>query len=552
MRNAPVTAQRTSGLLSASLLGSLVGLLAVAFEWAVLGGRPRIDAAAGYALLGGLLGALGRIISGPPASSHGTIGPIVAVAGWVSVHLLYFINVHLLPGENYRSLKSVVFDVVVVATVIALAVIVSRAPLARAVRARGCTPASWGGAILLLSAAGFLLGTAPGRGANAPRQGSGPNLVLVVLDSARRDSMSWHGTRGGVSQPLDRFAARGRVFDDTYAASSWTVPSVVSLLNWNPAAPQAALVSRLAARGYTTACFTDNPHMTSDAPLLQGFDVIERSVSRQRHAFRSTIVGEVVERLDPGEDRRLIDRALAWAATAPQPFFIYVHLMDSHTPYRQAPLDGRSFRGRRIEYPVSGMSMTEEEADSVRARYDAGVRSASVQAGRLLHAMAGWRRPFVAAVTSDHGESLGESGRWFHGRSLAPELLAIPLFVVGDGVVPGRVEDPVGHDSIPSTFLAAAGDTAPGLPDDLRSRSGHGIVRGALPPTLTYRIAAGCKALHDARTGSHVLYDLRADPAESRALPFTGAKDGGSGDGAFPALPPAGVGERLRSLGYVH
>lgn len=493
-----MTARRASGLLFASFLGSLVGLSALALEWAVGVGAPRLDAAAGYALLGGLLGGLGRLISGKAGSASAVLGPLVALSAFVSVHLLYFVNVRFLPGDNYRSPKSVGLDLVVVAAVILLGVAAGRTPLARVARLRWRTPASWGGALLLLGAAGLLLGSSASRAAAPPRAGPGPNLLLVVLDSARRDRMGWHGHPGGLTPELDGFAARSRVFENTYAASSWTVPSLVQLLGWNPEAPQSALASRLGARGYTTACFTDNPHLTLDAPLLHGFDIVARSVSQRRHAFRSTVVGEVWERLDPGDDRRLVDRALAWAATAPQPFFLYVHLMDSHTPYRHAPLDGRSRAGRRIEYPMSGMAMTAEEQESVRARYDAGVRSTSVQAARLLEAAAGWRRPFVAAVTADHGESLGESGRWFHGGTPAPELLAIPLFVSGEGVMPGRVDAPVGHDDIHTTLLAAGEGVPLAEGEDLRAGEGRGLKSG----------------------------------------------------GAVPVLPPLEVSERLRSLGY--
>lgn len=545
-----MTARRASGLLFASFLGSLVGLAALAFEWAVLGGRPRIDSAAGYALLGGMIGALGRLIGGPSASLSGAMGPIVTVAAFTSVHLLYFVNVKFLPGENYRSLKSVGIDLLVVALVLSLAIALARTPLAQTARVRFRTPATWGGALLLLGASVLLLGSAAGRAAAPQRQGTGPNLLLVVLDSARRDRMGWQGNPGGISPELDRFAAQGRVFENTYAGSSWTVPSVVRLLDWDPAAPQSALVARMVQRGYTTACFTDNPHMTSDAPLLRGFDLVERSVGRRRRIFRATVVGEVLERLDPGDDRRLVDRALAWAATAPQPFFLYVHLMDSHTPYRHAPVDGRPRGGRRIEYPVSGMSMTEEEVESVRARYDGGVRSATEQASRLLEAMSATTRPFVAAVTADHGESLGESGRWFHGGSLAPELLAVPLFVLGEGVVPGRVATPVGHDALRTTLLAAAGEGIANT-EDLRAGNGSGLARGALPPTLTYRIADGYKAVHNSSDGSRVFFDLRADPAESSPLAAPSSGIVASDAGMVPTLPPSEVSERLRSLGYL-
>lgn len=387
--------------------------------------------------------------------------------------------------------------------------------------------------------------------ASARSRWPGPNLLLVVSDSARRDHMGLHGYGRPTSAGHDALAGTARVYERAESASPWTVPSVEALL----LSREGGLMQRLASRGYATACFTDNPHMGPGSPLTTGFDRVGRSVARWRGLFRGTVLGETVERLDGGDDGRLVDRALNWVRNARGPVFLYVHLMGSHTPYRFPPIDGRARPGRHIEYPRTGMEMTPEEAEDVVARYDAGVRSADAQVARLVAAARGWGRPFLAVLTSDHGESLGENGRWFHGGSLAPELLAIPLLVVGEGVVPGRVSGTVGHASIPHTLLAAAGFEPAGPGSDLRTSDGEETVEGGLPPSLRYRIGAGYKLVEDLSSGRAQLFDMAHDPGEMHDLArerpdlvVTLAK-GLSGNGSTPRMRPEDL-ERLRALGY--
>ncbi len=157
---------------------------------------------------------------------------------------------------------------------------------------------------------------------------------------------------------------------------------------------------------------------------------------------------------------------------------------------------------------------------------------------------------------ADHGESLGEEGRWFHGGSLAPELLAVPLLVLGEGVEPGRVWNAVGHASVRPTLLAAAGASVPDAVADLRSGNGMEIVEGALPPSLSYRITRGFKVVLDRRDGSRRLFSLRDDSREIRDLAAerpdlvanlaTGLAAPGQG-----SKPCANSRERVRALGYV-
>jgi arylsulfatase A-like enzyme len=439
---------------------------------------------------------------------------------------------------------------------LAAAILLGRARWAQVARERWARAGTAMGAASLAAGLAVALAATDWPASDPERHGAGPDLVVVVLDSLRADRLP-AGESHPATPELSRLAARGRVFTSAWAASSWTVPSVARILSASAPGETPTLAERLAAHGYRTAAFTDNAHLARGAEVMRGFDRVERSVGLWRSVVLGTALGEALERLFPGSDEQLATRAIAWIERQPGPVFLYTHLMDSHTPYRFPPLDGRRSRGRRIEFPRAGMPLTDEEADSIRARYDGGVHSADAQVGRLIAAFEARRRPFVAFITSDHGESLGEEGRWFHGGSLAPELLAIPLVLVGNGVAGGAVASPVGHADLAPTLLAAASAScADCRGSDLRLETPTGIVEGALPPRLAYRTDGRYKLLVDFETGRRSLYDRVSDPSERHDLAAAEADlaqslaTGLALPGRAPEPAPEQL-ERLRALGYV-
>ena len=537
-------------------VGAFVGVLVLAAEAGAEAAFPRLGTFAAYSLVGGAIAATSRSVLAAlvsaPAARAGALG---ALAAFGALHALHQVNIRLLPGEHYLSLRSLVVDAAIVLPLLGGALWFGHLPWAQTARERWGLPTAVLGAVACFAGVVLTATAVPPLPEDASRRGEGPDLLLVVLDSARADRFPL-GASHPATPRLSGLAKQARVYAQAWAASSWTVPSVNNMLSTASSGGAPTVAQQLVARGYKSACFTDNPHLTEGTRLLRGFDRVERSVARWRLILLGTALGEVIERLSPGSDERLATKALEWMERQTGPFFLYVHLMDAHTPYRFSPIDGRRRRGRRIEFPVPGMRMTAEEAESIRARYDSGVKSADAQAGRLLDALGARGRRFVAIVTSDHGESLGEEGRWFHGNSLAPELLAIPLLVMGEGVEAGNVESGVGHAAITPTLLAAASAPCDGCERfDLRRQNGGGAVEGGLPPRLAYRIEGQYKLLFDLETGQRHLFDLRSDPAERRdlAASMPGLANAlasglvGEGDPSAPAPEQL---ERLRSLGY--
>src|SRR6185436_18323890 len=78
-------------------------------------------------------------------------------------------------------------------------------------------------AAIAIYALGFVTGAC---GRAAPRR---PNVLVVVIDTLRADRLGAYGNPRGLTPFMDGLARRGTLFERTYAASSWTIPSVASL-----------------------------------------------------------------------------------------------------------------------------------------------------------------------------------------------------------------------------------------------------------------------------------------------------------------------------------
>src|SRR5262249_61458194 len=72
--------------------------------------------------------------------------------------------------------------------------------------------------------AGFVLVLAPPVTA-APR----PDVVVILVDTLRVDRLGCYGSSRSLTPAIDALAARGVVFRNAYAASSWTKPSLAAL-----------------------------------------------------------------------------------------------------------------------------------------------------------------------------------------------------------------------------------------------------------------------------------------------------------------------------------
>jgi arylsulfatase A-like enzyme/Flp pilus assembly protein TadD len=398
----------------------------------------------------------------------------------------------------------------------------------------------------------------------SPAQLRGANVLLVTIDTLRRDRLGAYGNASGLTPSLDRLAASGIVYTHAYSHAPLTLPAHTSILTGRTPRSHGVhdngtfrldegvptLATALKAAGYRTGAFVGAFVLDARFGLNRGFDEYD---DRYPHDAGAPTFRFTERRAD-----QVLDPALAWitrlpdpaaAAARPAPWFAWVHLFDPHAPYDAPP-----------EYRAG------------RAPYDAEVAYTDAMLGRFLdrlraaHAL---DRALIV-VTADHGESLGEHGETTHGLFAYNSTLAVPLVVAGSSIAPGRVNAPVAHADILPTVLDLAGVAPPGGLDGRSLVTAPADDRAIAFEALDASLTRGWAPLTGIIEGhfkyielpTRELYDLAADPGEqvnlaerdaahrdalARALARIDAAPA-AGSQAAPLDPDAAA--RLRALGY--
>ena len=307
--------------------------------------------------------------------------------------------------------------------------------------------------------------------ATAPAPGS-PNVLLVVWDAVRKQSLSLYGYDRPTTPALADRAARGVVFERAYSTAPWTLPSHASMFtghdmpelsaSWTtPLDRSRLLVSEMFTRaGYRTAGFTANL-MATHRPtgLARGFQHYEDwGFGRQPVEYVGQLsFSQRLRKYPPFNSWPIlrgfwkhvedVNRSfLRWLARSPgdRPFFAFLNYFDAHQPYRSP----RSLRDR---YQGRG----------VRDRYDASITYLDVELERLLTELEsrGLLANTIVVVTSDHGDEFGEHGFEGHGESMHAQVLNVPLVVIAPGRVPSgaRISRVVSTRHIGPTLVELAG-----------------------------------------------------------------------------------------------
>jgi len=277
-----------------------------------------------------------------------------------------------------------------------------------------------------------------------------PNIVVVVIDALRVDRLPFHGHHRRTAPFLDELAAGGAVFERAYAASTWTPSSVASILTGlypsdhhvrtgyamsrrsqesdrpltlNRLPDHAAtLPELLRERGYRTFGASNNPNYSQQMGFQRGFD---------RFAYLEDKAGAALN--------ASVEAFRAELAGA-QPYFLYVHYMDTHKPYHL-----------REEWLEPGAQ------DTPLARYDSELGYVDRELRRLYEAL-GLPRGTLVVVTADHGEEFRDHGGIGHKNTMYAELLRVPLLFSWPGVIePRRIEGNVSLIDLLPTLVELAG-----------------------------------------------------------------------------------------------
>lgn len=403
-----------------------------------------------------------------------------------------------------------------------------------------------------ISLIGLAAAAAAGCGGAEAADRARPNVILVTVDTLRQDYTSLDAPGGGRADAtpfLAKLAERGTVFENAFAMSSWTAPSMNMILTGEARVQndgavlddQDHIAEVFQRAGYRTAGFIGNPILFRENGFDRGCEVYDLV----------PVDGAAAITAD-----EIVDDGLAWldGLGEDEPFFLWLHPMDPHSPYRAgdgdpfelAPAPGLLEKTRATLPAERAERLTPEvwaRLEDHRARYAGEVRSVDAAMERLWQGLEarGLDGDTIFVLTSDHGEGLwkrptleGEevAARPFpplymlHGIQLHTEQVHVPLMFVGPGVDVGRREAGFVDllDLAPSVCsLVDLGarhvmDGSPLFGDGARVPGDplFSICARATTVTVDERWRLHVPSEHRARRFGDVpeLYDLRSDPDE--------------------------------------
>ncbi len=376
------------------------------------------------------------------------------------------------------------------------------------------------------------------------RRSRRPHVILITLDTTRADHLSCYGYARHTSPHLDRVAAESVLYEKATAPSSWTLPSHAALFTgrfttshgarYDPEGPlrldraidappswevfrarglspeEPTLAQLLGQAGYATGAVLGGPWMKKIFGLNKGFDFYDDSS-----------ISSVSGRLAPEITRS----ALRWiGAREEKPLFLFLNYYDPHSPYNPPERFAWTFVPAGPD--LRGRTVTLEERVAL---YDGEILYMDRYIGRLLKELKalGLHDDALVVITADHGELLGEHGRFGHGSYLHQEEIHVPLFIKypGGEVASTRRNDAVQLVDVMALLFERLDLPLPdgvqaGRPPDI----GHPVAAEAYPlPALSSdghwrALLEGRRKLLWNSLGNHQLFDLEQDPGEEENL----------------------------------
>ncbi|WP_435009465.1 sulfatase-like hydrolase/transferase [Tundrisphaera lichenicola] len=300
--------------------------------------------------------------------------------------------------------------------------------------------------------------------------------------------------------------------------------------------PAPTIAEHLGQKGYATAGIVANSRMCNDVfGVGRGFDTYVDVPSKTEVDLTATLLNsalgnhllKLARRLGlPVQDELAIpehphapeiaEQGLAWLdhvrrrnvdewTTPDRPSFLFLNFMDVHGPYIPAPHVTRTFwtgpipdrddvvpragwvaLQARDSAPPDQRLARQQDLDGVTRRlgdlYDDCLLGLDGDLGRFLDQLRdqGQLENTWVVITADHGEHLGEHGRFGHVSTLYNELIRVPLVLIppigrdpeGDdphATLRGRrVDVPVSHRDLPTTMTELLD---PGSPSPFPGRS---------------------------------------------------------------------------------
>lgn len=312
------------------------------------------------------------------------------------------------------------------------------------------------------------------------------NVIVLVLDSLRKDRLSIHNDEVDFTQNFEEIAGGSKVFRNAVANAPWTLPSTASMFTgeypWEHGAThektslntdKKVLAERFQEEGYRTKVITPNTWISPSIGTVDGFDEVENFLglagrgpvqtvfeksteifnwldegTRKKVAYIANVVFEKFTTVDLCKSRETTDETKKFLENVEdEDFFLFVNLMSAHEPYDPGD-PPQEYLDRHGVEDISQVPSTEREffndgydQDELEKAYDASVDYTDDLVGEIHDTLRneGLDEDTVFVLLGDHGQAVGKDEVYGHQFTVMDRVVDVPMMVYGEDT--GSKED---------------------------------------------------------------------------------------------------------------
>jgi len=286
--------------------------------------------------------------------------------------------------------------------------------------------------------------------------GKKKNIILISLDTLRKDRLGIYDPNITFTPNIDNFARQCYAFTNAISQSGWTSPSHMTMFTSLYTSQHnvysvrhrleddiITLAEVLQQEDYMTAAVTGGGYVAGELGFHQGFDSYFDSYSK--------IIPEGMTEVEHN-----VSLSIDWLKKYKNnPFFLFLHTYEIHAPFNHYDfIDEKTkekseyfFRQNFYEtlYNTDAPFSLQESIEIVNKLYNGGIAFTDKVLGPLFDYLkdSGLYENTIIIFTSDHGETMGEHKDIFpqrlftHGHSLYEEIVNVPLIIH----LPGQQEE---------------------------------------------------------------------------------------------------------------
>ncbi len=243
-----------------------------------------------------------------------------------------------------------------------------------------------------------------------PLPGPKPNIFIIVVDSLRQDYLGAYNPRVNFTPNLDQFAGESLVLKNAFSRYGGTIMSEPSIWagtmllhrqNLAPFAPVNNLEKLIQAEQYTSYVSVDS---------------VLRPLLEPRGDFHELDEGRFTMDYDLCTTLQELERKAPPEIAGGKHVFSYTQPQNIHISVLQR-------RGNA--------SISDRDYGSFFAPYASRLERMDACFGRFIQTLKdqGIYDNSIVVFTADHGDSLGEGGRWGHAYTIYPEIVEVPLLM---------------------------------------------------------------------------------------------------------------------------